>query len=84
MDKELDKIINHIKDMNGNSSDINVRYFNIHKEKVAFMFLESVASDDKISNFLGKSLSINVRSKKIYLKIYSIVLIILFLIVKLR
>ena len=64
MDKELDKIINHIKEMNGNSSDINVRYFNIHKEKVAFMFLESVASDDKISNFLGKSLSINVRSKK--------------------
>ena len=64
MDKELDKIIKHIKDMNGNSSDINVRYFNIHKEKVAFMFLESVASDDKISNFLGKSLSINVRSKK--------------------
>lgn len=64
MDKELDKIINHIKDMNGNSSDINVRYFNIHKEKVAFMFLESVASDDKISNYLGKSLSINVRSKK--------------------
>lgn len=64
MDKELDKIINHIKDMNGNSSDINVRYFNIHKEKVAFMFLESVASDDKISNYLGKSLSISVRSKK--------------------
>ena len=52
MDKELDKIINHIKDMNGNSSDINVRYFNIHKEKVAFMFLESVASDDKISNYI--------------------------------
>lgn len=64
MDKELDKIINYIKEMNGNSSDINVRYFTIHKEKVAFMFLESVASDDKISNFLGKSLSINVRSKK--------------------
>lgn len=64
MDKELGKIISHIKEMNGNSSDINVRYFNIHKEKVAFMFLESVASDDKISNYLGKSLSINVRSKK--------------------
>lgn len=64
MDKELGKIISHIKEMNGNSSDINVRYFNIHKEKVAFMFLESVANDDKISNFLGKSLSISVRSKK--------------------
>lgn len=50
--------------MNGNSTDINVRYFNIHNKKVAFMFLESVANDDKISNFLGKSLSISVRSKK--------------------
>ena len=64
MDQELDKIINHIKTMNGNSTDINVRYFNIHNQKVAFMFLESVANDDKISNFLGKSLSISVRSKK--------------------
>ena len=64
MNQELDKIINHIKTMNGNSTDINVRYFNIHNQKVAFMFLESVANDDKISNFLGKSLSISVRSKK--------------------
>lgn len=64
MDREIDKIVNHIKKMNGNSTDINVRYFNIHNKKVAFMFLESVANDDKISNFLGKSLSISVRSKK--------------------
>ena len=64
MDKDLDKIINHIRTMNGNSTDINVRYFNIHNKKVAFMFLESVANDDKISNFLGKSLSITVRNKK--------------------
>lgn len=64
MDREIDKIVAHIKDMNGNSSDINVRYFDIHNKKVAFMFLESVSSDDKISDFLGKSLSISVRSKK--------------------
>ena len=64
MDKELDIIIKKIKDGNKNSCDIYSKIININNHKVGIVFLESVSNDDKISNFLGKSLSIDVRSKK--------------------
>ncbi|MBE6149759.1 MAG: spore germination protein [Firmicutes bacterium] len=64
MDKNIDLIIKTIKERNGNSSDIYARTFKIHNTKVSYIFLESVSSDDKISNYLNKSLGIDIRGKK--------------------
>lgn len=64
MDKNIDLIIKTIKEKNGNSSDIYTRTFKINNTRVAYIFLESVSSDDKISNYLNKSLGIDIRGKK--------------------
>lgn len=64
MDKKLETIIETIKEKNGNSCDIYTRTFEINNKKVGYVFLESVANDDKISNYLNKSLGIDIRSKK--------------------
>lgn len=64
MDKKLETIIETIKERNGNSCDIYSRIFEINNKKIGYVFLESVSSDDKISNYLNKNLGIDIRSKK--------------------
>lgn len=64
MNKNIDLLIEQIKNDNGNSCDIYTRMFKINNTKVAYVFIESVANDDKISNYLNKSLGIDIRSKK--------------------
>lgn len=64
MDKKVEVIIKTIKEKNGNSCDIYSRTFEINNKKVGYVFLESVSNDDKISNYLNKSLGIDIRSKK--------------------
>lgn len=64
MDKNVEIIIKTIKEKNGNSCDIYSRTFEINNKKVGYVFLESVANDDKISNYLNKSLGIDIRGKK--------------------
>lgn len=57
IDKKIDDIFNHIKKINGNSSDITTRVIQIAQKKVGYIYLESVSSDDKISDFLVKGLA---------------------------
>lgn len=64
LDKNIINNINKIKEMNGESCDISVHELEIHHKKVAYVFLESTSSDDKISDFLGKCLSYQVKGKK--------------------
>lgn len=63
LDKKIQTIIEKIKEMNGNSADIAVHEMLIQDTKVAYIFLESTSSDDKISEYLGKSLSIDARKE---------------------
>ena len=49
----MQKMINTIKSNLGNSNDIVERKIN----NIAYIFLESVSSDDKISDFLNKSIT---------------------------
>ena len=60
MDKNISKVFNKVKEINGNSPDLNTRIIN---KKIGYIFLESVSSDDKISDFLVKSI-INIMDKK--------------------
>ncbi len=54
IDTNVDKVINYIKKLNGNSSDIVDRIINIKDKKICYICLESVSSDDKISDFFMK------------------------------
>lgn len=61
IDKNLDNIITHLKDAYGNSGDLIIRHLTIKNKNIAYVFLESVSSDDKISNFLMKSISFDIK-----------------------
>ncbi len=53
----LEERINKIKNSNNNSCDFNSRIINVKNKKIGYIFLESVSSDDKISDYLVKSLN---------------------------
>ncbi len=65
MDKKVDIIINKIKNLNDNSCDIATRKFTIDGIEIACIFLQSTTSDDKVSNFLGKSITFDIKQKKL-------------------
>ena len=54
--KNIIESLNYIKKMNNNSGDIVTRVIKKDKIKIGYIYLESVSSDDKISEFLNKSL----------------------------
>ncbi len=64
IDKKVTKVISYIRKMNGNSSDIVDRIIKIDNKKVAYVYLESVCSEDKISDFIMRSLSYDAKYKK--------------------
>jgi len=53
----IEKTIENIKKELNNSIDISSRIIKIKNKKIGYIFLESVSSDDKISDFLVKSLT---------------------------
>lgn len=54
---KVEKTIEKIKNNNNNSCDIDYRIIKIGNKKIGYIFLESVSSDDKISDFLVKSIT---------------------------
>lgn len=66
----IEKIIEKIKQDFNNPIDLSSRIIKIKNKKIGYIFLESVSSDDKISEFLVKSI-INTKEKKIKNKIYN-------------
>ena len=65
IDKNIDKFIEYIQNMNGNSCDIVTRKIKIKNKTIGYIYLESVSSDDKISNFFMKDISTYVKGNKI-------------------
>lgn len=70
LDNNIDKIFENINQMNGKSSDIVTRIIEKNNYRVGYIFLESVSSDDKISDFLNKAL-INLDKKKLFDSFYN-------------
>lgn len=64
LDKNVDTILEKIVKDYGNSSEIVKRTINIGKQKIGYIYLESVSSDDKISNFFMKDISDYVKNRK--------------------
>lgn len=69
--KNIEKLIEQIRIDNNNSCDINSRIIKIKNKKVGYIFLESVSSDDKISNFLMKSLNKDNLKKNLFENIFT-------------
>lgn len=66
--KNIDINIDNIKKIYGNSGDIQNRIIKIKNKKIAYMYLESVSSDDKISDFLVKNISSLVKDSNVNFK----------------
>lgn len=65
--KNLEKNVKTIQDSYGNSGDLVTRTINIKNKKIAYIYLASVSSDDKISNFLMKNISSFVKENSLNL-----------------
>ena len=65
MNNNIEEIFKKVKDMCGNSSDIVTRLITKKNYRIGYIYLESVSSDDKISNFLNKAI-LNIDKKKIF------------------
>jgi len=61
IDKKIDSIFKYISEISGNSSDVVTRIIKIAQKRIGYIYLESVSSDDKISDFLVKGLSFDAR-----------------------
>ncbi len=70
IDNNIDTIFDTINKMNGKSSDIVTRVIEKKNYRIGYIFLESVSSDDKISDFLNKSI-INLDKKKLFDSFYN-------------
>ena len=66
----IEKIIENIKKELNKSADISSRIIKIKNKQIGYIFLESLSSDDKISDFLVKSLT-NENIKNIKNTIYN-------------
>lgn len=72
LDDTIQKIFENINKLNGKSSDIVTRIIEKGNNKLGYIYLESVSSDDKISDFLNKSI-INMDKKKIFDSFYNLI-----------
>lgn len=72
LDKNINKIFETINTINGKSSDIVTRIIEKDKNRIGYIYLESVSSDDKISDFLNKAI-INIDKKRFFESFYELV-----------
>lgn len=70
LDNTIDKIIENVSNILGYSPDLSTRIIKKGKYRIGYMFFDSVSSDDKISNFLNKSLVV-VNKKNIFDSLYT-------------
>ena len=70
IEKNIEKLIQNKKNENNNSCDISTRIIKIKNKKIGYIFLESVSSDDKISDFLVKSLSKDLEKTNLFNNIF--------------
>ncbi|MBE5820745.1 MAG: spore germination protein [Clostridiales bacterium] len=72
LNNSIESIFETLNKINGKSSDIVTRILEKNNRKVGYIYLESVSSDDKISDFLNKAL-INMDRKKPFDSFYDLI-----------
>lgn len=71
--KKVKENFKNITDALGNSGDIVKREIQLGKQKIGYIYLESVASDDKISDFFMKDISsyIKINEENLYNELFT-------------
>ena len=69
LSKIVEENIDYIKQLNNNSTDIVYRTFKKKGKTIGYIYLESVSSDDKVSNFLNKSITSNISITNLFEKL---------------
>lgn len=72
LDNSIEKIFEKLNKINGNSSDIVTRIIEKNNKKIGYIYLESVSSDDKISDFLNKAI-INMNKKRPFNSFFNLI-----------
>ena len=62
--KNIKENLDYIKNINNDSSDLNIRYIKIGFRQIGCAFLESTCSDDKISNYFMKNINMIITFNK--------------------
>lgn len=70
LDKNVKKNLEYIKKINGDSPDFNTRYIKIGNKYIGYSFYTSVSSDDKISEYLVKSIIDSIKHSSIFDNIF--------------
>lgn len=70
LDKNVKKNLEYIKKINGDSPDFNTRYIRIGNKYIGYSFYTSVSSDDKISEYLVKSIIDSIKHSSIFDNIF--------------
>lgn len=71
IDSNLDNNLKRIQKDYGGSKDIVIRKLKIKGKNIAYLFLESVSSDDKISNFTMKSINLDIKRTSYFNSLFS-------------
>lgn len=72
LDNSIEKNFETLNKMNGKSSDIVTRIIEKNNKKIGYIYLESVSSDDKISDFLNKAI-INMNKKRPFNSFFNLI-----------
>lgn len=72
LQNSIEKNFETLNKMNGKSSDIVTRIIEKNSRKIGYIYLESVSSDDKISDFLNKAI-INMDRKRPFDSFYDLI-----------
>ena len=72
LQNSIEKNFEILNNFNGKSSDIVTRIIEKKSKKIGYVYLESVSSDDKISNFLNKAI-VNIDKKKPFDSFYNLI-----------
>ena len=70
IDKNVNNVTSKIKELYGNSSDLNTRIINIQGTKIGVLFMESSSSTSNISEYIIKAINYISEEKSIFTSIY--------------
>ena len=71
IDIKIEKVIDKVKNLYGNSADVNSRIIEIKKTKIGILFLESSSQTSTISDFIVKSAVYTEKSKNIFENLFN-------------
>ncbi len=70
IDKNVNKVTSKIRELYGNSNDLNTRIINVHGTNIGILFMESSSSTSNISEYIIRAINYISEEKSIFTSIY--------------